>query len=63
VVTEQSAKSLVTPLVKVFYSTKSGVYLKPEMLDLSRAAGAEKIVSIETAEKWGIANLERFWAE
>jgi putative nucleotidyltransferase with HDIG domain len=63
VVTEQSAKSLVTPVVKVFFSSKSGVYLKPETLDLSRAAGAEKIVSIETPEKWGIANLERFWVE
>ena len=63
VVTEQTAKSLVTPLVKVFFSTKSGVHVRPEMLDLSRAAGAEKIVAIESPEKWGIRNLEKYWAE
>ena len=61
VVTEQSARSLVTPVVKAFFSTKSGVYLKPEVLDLSRAIGDEKIVSIENPEKWGIENLEKFW--
>ena len=63
VVTEQTAKSLVTPLVKVFFSTKSGVYVKPEMIDLSRGVGGEKIVSIESPGKWGIKNLEKFWVE
>jgi len=63
VVTEQTAKSLVTPMVKVFFSTKSGVHVRPEMLDLSHAAGSEKIVSIESPEKWGIRNLEKYWAQ
>ena len=63
VVTEQSVKSLVTPVVKVMFSTKSGVHLKPETLDLSRAAGGEKIISIESPEKWGVVNLERYWVE
>ena len=63
VVTEQTAKSLVMPMVKVFFSTKSGVHLRPEMLDLSRAAGGEKIVGIESPKKWGIKNLENYWAE
>ena len=63
VVTEQTAKSLVTPMVKVFFSTKSSVHVRPEMLDLSRAAGAEKIVAIERPEKWGITNLAKYWAE
>ena len=63
VVTEQTAKSLVTPMVKVFFSTKSGVHVRPEMLDLSRAADGEKIVAIESPEKWGISNLEKYWAE
>ncbi len=63
VVTEQTAKSLITPMVKIFFSTKSGVHVRPEMLDLSRAAGAERIVAIESPEKWGIKNLEQYWAE
>jgi hypothetical protein len=53
----------VTPVVKVMFSSKAGVYLKPEVIDLSRAVGAERIVSIENPEKWGISGLERFWAE
>ena len=63
VVTEQTAKSLVTPMIKIFFSTKSGVHVRPEMLDLSRAAGGEKIVAIENPEKWGIKNLEKYWVE
>ena len=63
VVTEQTAKSLVTPLVKVFFSTKSGIYVKPEMIDLSRGVGGEKIISFESPGKWGIKNLEKFWVE
>jgi len=49
-------------MVKVFFSTKSGVHVRPEMLDLSHAAGSEKIVSIASPEKWGIRNLEKYWA-
>jgi len=63
VVTENTSKSLVTPVVKAFFSSKSGVHIKPETIDLARAGGGEKIVSIESPEKWGIAHLERFWAE
>ena len=63
VVTEQTANSLVTPIVKIFFSTKSGVHVRPEMLDLARAAGGEKIVAIERPVKWGIKNLEKYWLE
>jgi len=62
VVVEQSGKSLLAPRVKVFFSTKSQVYIKPELLDLSRPGVMDKIVSREEASKWGIKNLEELWA-
>ncbi|MBZ0091961.1 MAG: HD-GYP domain-containing protein [Sulfuricellaceae bacterium] len=62
VVMEQSEKSLVTPTVKVFFSTKSQTHIKPEVLALSRPGAQEKIVAREEAAKWGIKNLEQLWA-
>jgi putative nucleotidyltransferase with HDIG domain len=61
VVTEQSEKSLLTPCVKAFFSTKSMVYVPPEVIDLGRPGVVEKIVSREDAEKWGIKNLDQLW--
>ncbi|MDP2795392.1 MAG: HD-GYP domain-containing protein [Sulfurisoma sp.] len=62
VVVEQSEKSLLAPRVKVFFSTKSQVYIPPELIDLSRPGTAEKIVGREDAAKWGIKNLDALWA-
>jgi putative nucleotidyltransferase with HDIG domain len=62
VVVEQSERSLLAPRVKAFFSTKSQVYIPPEVVDLSRPGGAEKIVGREDAAKWGIKNLDELWA-
>ena len=62
VVVEQSEKSLLTPRVKVFFSTKSQTYIVPEVLDLSRPGVTEKIVGREDAAQWGIKNLDELWA-
>jgi len=59
VVVDQGDKSLLTPHVRVFFSTKSGVYIKPELIDLAR--NNDKIVAREDAEKWGIKNVEEMW--
>jgi len=62
---EQSTKSLIAPKVKVFFSTKSGVYITPTILDLSQAmseGNAEKIVGYEDAAKWKIKNFDQMWA-
>ena len=61
VVMEQSEKSLLTPRLRVFFSTKSGIYLPPEILDLSRPGTKDKIVAREDAEKWGIKNVNEMW--
>ncbi len=51
VVMEQSHASLLTPIVKVFFSTKSNAYLNPEIIDLSKTT--DSIVGIEDQQKWG----------
>ena len=61
VVVEQSEKSLLAPLVKAFFSTKSQSYIPPELIDLSRPPQTEKIVGREDAAKWGIKNVDQFW--
>ena len=53
VVSEQSARNLLTPKITVFYSTRSKALLQPEHLDLS--VSTELIAGIESAAKWGFA--------
>ena len=62
VVVEQSEKSLLVPKVKVFFSTKSRAYIKPELLDLSRPGALDKIVGRENAARWGIKDIDQYWA-
>ena len=51
IVLEQTEKSLLMPIVKVFFSTKSNEPIMPEMIDLSRSQ--ESIASAEDPTKWG----------
>jgi HD-GYP domain-containing protein (c-di-GMP phosphodiesterase class II) len=62
VVVEQTGKSLTTPMVKVFFSTKSNLRIVPELVDLSKAAPAEKILSREDPAKWNFADLNELWS-
>ncbi len=60
VVIEQGEQSLLKPKVRIFFSTKAQAYFKPETIDLARSA--EKIAGREDAEKWGIKDVDRYWA-
>ncbi len=62
VVMEQHEKSLLTPKVKVFFSAKSKTPIMPEVLDLAKLVGREKIVARESAEEWGFRNIEELWS-
>jgi len=62
VVTEQSTRSLTTPLVKVFYSTKSGMRIVPYAVDLSRPESMEKIFQREDPAKWNFPDLNELWS-
>lgn len=61
-VVEQSAKSLLSPHVKVFFSTKSNARIVPEMIDLSRPGCPEKIAAREDPAKWNFPDLNELWS-
>lgn len=62
VVVEQTGKSLTTPSVKIFFSTKSNLRIPPEVIDLSQPSMTEKIVSREDPTKWRFADLNELWS-
>lgn len=51
IVIEQTEKSLLTPIVKSFFSTKSNEPFLPELINLSKSQ--ESIVGAEDPLKWG----------
>ena len=61
-VIEQSPKSLLTPSIKVFYSTRSEARIKPEIVDLSRPECTDKIASREDPAKWSFPDLNELWS-
>jgi hypothetical protein len=60
IVIEQNSRSLLTPVVKIFFSTRSGLHIEPVRLDLSRNA-TDRIVGYEDPATWGFTNLDRLW--
>ncbi len=61
VVVDQTEKSLLTPKVKVFFSTRSNLRITPAVLDLSSPAARDRIVSIEESAKWNFGDLNDLW--
>ena len=55
IVVDQRPEHLLTPRIKLFYSTTSRMPLKPEIIDLARAG--DKIVAYADPAKWGIRSL------
>ena len=62
VVIGQSEQSLLVPRVKLFFSIKSNGRIPAEIVDLSQPHCRDKIVSHESPEKWGIADLRELWS-
>ena len=62
VVIEQNTKSLLLPKVKVFFSSKSISYIAPCIVDMASPGEQDKIVSREDADKWGLKNVDQYWA-
>lgn len=56
VVTEQSTQSLLTPIVKVFYSCNSKAPLPRKLINLAQSN--EQIDSIENPQDWGFSRRE-----
>ena len=61
VVLEQHGQSLLTPRVKVFFSTARNRPIAPEVVDLATLGGRDKIVGRESAATWGFRHLDELW--
>lgn len=62
VVTEQSGTSLLKPIVKTVYSTRSGERVVPERIDLSAPGCAVSVVQREDPAQWKIPDLDEIWS-
>lgn len=62
VVVDQSPKSLLTPIVKVFFSTSSRSRIPVDVIDLSKQS-QDKIVGHEDPILWGIDDLHDLWSQ
>ncbi len=63
VVIDQSEKSLLKPIVKIFFSTKSKERIPVEILDLSKSSVNDEIAAPDTAQAWGIESIDELWTE
>lgn len=61
VVLNKGEKSLLKPIVKVFYSTKSECMINPEIIDLSLSHIKETIVSLHKQEDYNFGDLSNLW--
>lgn len=60
VVIRQNPDSLLKPVVKAFFSTKSKVHIPVIELDLSK--NMDEILGNESVATWGIGNIDHLWA-
>ena len=61
VVVEQGKKSLIEPVVRVFFSTKANEPIAPELLNLGAKHVTDQIVSRESPATWGFKHLDDLW--
>lgn len=59
VVVEQGQRSLLSVVVRAFFSINSNSPISPVLVDLNRST--DRIVSRESAAAWGFQNLDKLW--
>jgi len=62
VVMEQNERSLVTPRVKVFFSTRANLPIPPEVIDLAAPGCSDAIAARESNQQWKFPHLDELWA-
>lgn len=63
IVIDQSPKSLLTPIVKVFFSTKSKARIPMATIDLAKNNVRDEIEGYENPLLWGIDNVDEIWSQ
>lgn len=63
VVIDQTPQTLLQPLVKVFFSTRSKTRIPVTLVDLSKPSAQDEIVGHESAVAWGIMDVHELWTE
>jgi HD-GYP domain-containing protein (c-di-GMP phosphodiesterase class II) len=61
VVCAQNPAALLTPVVKVFFSTKSNMRIEPQELDLASSWCRDKIAGCESPADWPFKDLDQLW--
>ena len=61
VVTQQTTNALTTPVVKVFFSTRTNERVQVLEMDLSARGCRERIVAREDPAKWKFPDLDALW--
>jgi putative nucleotidyltransferase with HDIG domain len=56
-----NSKSLLQPVVRVFFSTTSMTHILPGTIDLAAPGARDAIASAEEAQTWGLGDIERYW--
>jgi HD-GYP domain-containing protein (c-di-GMP phosphodiesterase class II) len=63
VVIDQNPHNLLTPIVKIFFSTKSKMRIPVQEIDLSRVGVADEILGHEDPTLWGITDINDIWTQ
>jgi HD-GYP domain-containing protein (c-di-GMP phosphodiesterase class II) len=63
VVVEQNPGNMVSPVVKVFFSTKSDMPITPQRLDLSRPGCSDRILGREPVVEGQFVHIDELWAD
>jgi len=61
IVMEQHPNSLLTPKIKVFFSTRSNLPIPQTIVDLARVQGQERIIGREAPEDWDFKDIDQLW--
>lgn len=62
VVMDLGNKSLLTPIVKVFFSTKTKFRIPVEVVDLSKSTVNDEIIGHDDPMLWGIEDVSSLWS-
>jgi hypothetical protein len=62
-VVDQSTKSLLQPIVRIFFSIKTKSRIPMDIIDLSKGSVNDEIVGHEDPILWGINDVNEIWSQ